>query len=337
MSIRSMEDFLKENNRLKKCLSKMETANSELKDQLEFYKIPKLRTNATSDVVRPSKTQMKYIKRRIQVALEKINDDINKLGLNLNEITIKECTPGIKAHTVPINYSSSQKKASIRHILYFKDKALLSDDQYHTIRKGWNISDSIPPLNQIRQERKNYKKEMMELNTAGNGLYFEPVKLIKEKILLFLKKNSETVVDNNIIIKLSCDGTKIARRVKLINLVFSIINEDKADSVNCCYRIGLFKIIKEDYETIKTWLPEIFERIKKLRKVYFDSNNKLLFDQRDSANFIEYNIQYYFCADWKAAAEIRGYYAANGNYPCLYCTVDSSQNPTYLNFKGKCI
>jgi hypothetical protein len=167
-----------------------------------------------------------------------------------------------------------------------------------------------------------------------------PVTQIKKKILNYLKENSQVIQNNKMIVKLSCDGTNLSRNTKLVNLVFSLINEGtKAAAAAGCYRLGAFTIYKEDYEDLKTWLPQIWDEMRQLKKVFYDPINKLIFDEKDfettrPPNLIEFDIEMVFSADWKATAIIKGYYAANGRWPCLYCMVDK-KGIKGLNFKGK--
>ncbi len=73
--------------------------------------------------------------------------------------------------------------------------------------------------------------------------------------------------NKTISLKLAFYETKISSNIKIVNLAFSIINEKKqAASVNGCYRIGIFKA-KETYNGIKSWLPQIYNEIKKLNHI----------------------------------------------------------------------
>ena len=123
----------------------------------------------------------------------------------------------------------------------------------------------------------------------------------------------------------------------MVNLVFSLINEDKkAAAVNSCYRIGLFSIYKDNYDDLRTWFPEIWKKIEMLKKVYYDPINKIVFDENEISStdgLIEYDIKLCFCADWKATAIVKEYYAANSRWPCLCCTVDKNSK-NCLNEKG---
>ncbi len=79
----------------------------------------------------------------------------------------------------------------------------------------------------------------------------------------------------NITIKVSCDGTQLSRKVKVVNVVFNIINEKiKAATATGCYRIGIFAIDKENYESTKEWLPTIWNKVKLFTKMYYDNIEK---------------------------------------------------------------
>ena len=74
-----------------------------------------------------------------------------------------------------------------------------------------------------------------------------------------------------ILIKVSCDGTSLSRNVKVVNVVFNLINEKlKAATASGCYRIGIFKIDTEDYESTKEWLPTIWNQIKTFTHMHYD-------------------------------------------------------------------
>ncbi len=84
-------------------------------------------------------------------------------------------------------------------------------------------------------------------------------------------------------IKVSADGTNISRNVTLVNMVVNIINErKKAATASGCYRIGMFKIEKENYQTVKQWLPLIWDKIKILDKIFYDKLKKKVLSTDES-------------------------------------------------------
>ena len=112
------------------------------------------------------------------------------------------------------------------------------------------------------------------------GFYLDPVLAIKERLEVFLNElQSKKLHDmKKVIIKVSCDGTNLSRNVKVVNVVFNIINEKlKAATSVGCYRIGIFKIDTEDYESVKEWLPTIWNLINSLEYIYYDKTDRVVF------------------------------------------------------------
>ncbi len=150
-----------------------------------------------------------------------------------------------------------------------------------------------------------------------------------------------------ILIKVSCDGTNLSRSVKVVNLVFNVINEKiKAATASGCYRIGIFKINVEDYESTKEWLPHIWNIIKSFTHMYYDKIDRKAFSTEvalpssfstttasilsDTERYIKINIDHCFCSDYKMDLLVLGMYGASGNWPCIYCT----QHKDNLHIKG---
>ena len=338
IQIRSTSDVIQENANLRNELEKMNQKFSKLKTELfdfktRFHCFKILPDNFSStNTVTISKNKMYSYKNKIKTALYALNTEISKLGISLSSVNFCNYNQGELFNNFPITYSTSNELMTDRRVLYYKDIAMISDKQYKQVRVGWNIESAIPTLYAITKCREIYRNEMIKMYRAGNGFYFDPVEIIVRRILIYLNQNHHNMEDNTILLKISCDGTNISRNVKFINLVFSLINEKNANSVTGCYRFGLFEIRKEDYESIVLWLPEIWNKIKQIKSVYYDKNKKLIFNEMKH-HLVEYKIETFFCADWKCVATVRGLYSANSNFPCLYCTVEK-KGPNFLNNKG---
>ncbi len=202
-----------------------------------------------------------------------------------------------------------------------------------------NVRGNSSTLNSIKKLRKQ-KEVAMGIKSLDTGYYRDPVKMIKEKVAIYAETLAQGEGLDLIKIKLGCDGTNISRNVKLINFVFSVINEkSKAASVNGSYRIGIFRSEKEDYNSTKKWLPVLWDQIKELKKIFYDNIEKKVVvqseldsmdEERRSPRFIEVEINYTFCNDMKMNLIILGLKAANSSWPCMHCTV----NKNNLNERG---
>ena len=234
--IRSAVDVYQENIHLRKELetmnekfSKLKTENTELSIRYNYFKIvPDKFLGTNIDTL--SKDRMYEYKSKIKKALNLLNTNISKLGICMSSVNFRKYDQGDIFNQFSITYSTLNEQITNRRVLYFKDIALISDSQYEKIRVGWNIEALIPSLYAIKKCREMYRNEMIKIYRAGNGFYLDPVEMIVRRILFYLNQNHHNMEDNNILLKISCDGTNVSRSIKFINLVFSLINETNANS-----------------------------------------------------------------------------------------------------------
>jgi hypothetical protein len=310
--------------------------------ELNKYKII-LNKKSNTGVSISSKNKLKQ---RINKVFQELNKELNTIGFGITGcIKIDENIQNLVSTNFLIQFnqeaSSSESNVDISEkSLFFKDKAYITDKSYHLFRKGMNLRERVSTLYSIKKQRIR-KGLVMGIRPLDTGYYRDPVKMIKERIARYAKNIADGEGLDLIRIKLGCDGTNVSRNVKLVNFVFGIINEKlKAASVSGCYRIGIFRIEKEDYNSTKNWLPAIWSQIKELKKVFYDTIEKKVLDKSEldcmgveqhGNRFVELEIKYSFCNDMKMNLIVLGLKAANSNWPCMHCTV----NKNNLNERGK--
>jgi hypothetical protein len=201
------------------------------------------------------------------------------------------------------------------------------------------------------------------------GFYIDPKEAIRSRLEIFLNKLTEAEISDlkTIMIKVSADGTNLCRNVKVANVVFNFINEKlKAATAAGCYRIGIFEIECENYESTKEWLPLIWNQVKSCSQMHYDKIDRKLLNTstctpansaqsatstasvfltsqepqstsmtsisnlHDTERYTKIKIEHIFCADYKMELLVLGMYAASGNWPCIYCT----QHKDKLHLKG---
>ncbi len=134
----------------------------------------------------------------------------------------------------------------------------------------------------ILKKKRKIKATTLGIMSLDRGYYRDPVRMIKQRVAKYIKTLGEGDGLDLVKIKLGCDGTNLSRNVKLVNFVFSVINEKvNAASVNGCNRIGIFQIEKEDYESTKKWLPVLWDKIKVLKKVFYDKIDKKILENEN--------------------------------------------------------
>ena len=233
-----------------------------------------------------------------------LNDKVNwlkNIGLKFKKIEIEfieenEDDESLKNFIIEVNEHKS--KVLTKHALLAKDKILMSDVSFHLFRNDLHLD--LPSLSAVKKERITYRN-LFSMSTNTRGCYNN----IKD-MLVYKIRNSSLKLDNNIMVKFSADGKIISKKVKLINLKFTLINEkDKAKTAKGNYTIGIFRIQNEDYEEITACFENVGNQIDELTDINID--NKI------------YNIQKYFGGDMKFLAIICGINAANSIYPCIWC------------------
>lgn len=282
-------------------------------------------------------THRKFYKKKIRAVLEIYNGQLKHLNKTLDSVNIKDLETEANSD-FKLNFIERNEQApTSSDCLFSKDVANIPDRKYHIFRKSLKLK--IGSLYRVKRLRATcstrFKPVISKLST---GYYIDPVLKIKEQISRLL--DSEVIKSGEKIwVKISADGTNISRNVTLINMVLNIINERaRAASASGCYRVGMFKIEDENYESVKKWLPVIWDKIKELDRIFYDKAAKRVLRDDESVYPINQNtevfeIEYFFSADWKMMAIILGINNANSTFPCLFCeTDDLSKKGGFFNY-----
>ena len=230
---------------------------------------------------------------------------LRNIGLEFKEIVLKPIDDHSdiqKTEAINVKVETTQKteiRTSPRKVLLAKDKILMSDKSYHSFKKDLNLN--LPSLQVIKKERKKLDS-LFEMKKNTKGAFNNIVKMIEHKLKTTDLKNSEELK-----FKFSADGKIVSRKVKLINLTFTIINEKgKAKTAKGNYTIGIFRMNDENYDEILACFENVSDQIDSLEEVIYENKR--------------YKITKYFGGDLKILAIMCGINAANSNFPCIWCT-----------------
>jgi hypothetical protein len=197
------------------------------------------------------------------------------------------------------------------YILYKKDKNRISDKLFCSIKADFKFNVSLRTIKILRKKLNN-EVVFFEVNENNvHGFYLDPKDAIEKKIRYLLKKGIN--IENNIIkIKLSADGMNVCRNLKVINMIFTVINEgEESAGVNGAYQIGIFQIQIENYNSISIWMSKIWEKCQEFKELIIDD--------------AKFSIIYYFGSDYKMDSIVLGLFGAASNYPCIYCKSHASE------------
>ena len=133
------------------------------------------------------------------------------------------------------------------------------------------------------------------------------------RLQCFIHRNTEQGITtpNTIRVKLTGDGTRIARGLDVVNIAFTIIDEgNKAQSVLGNYSVAILKVL-EKYEQLEAGLQDICAEAKDLEVVTIE-------DQ-------VYRIKFYLGGDLKFLALVCGIESANAEHACVWCKCPKSK------------
>ena len=329
-----IERLVKEIAELRRQNIKLEMKNQKLELENNVYKnkyVIKRGSDSKLDFTINTKRMCCYQK-KIKEVLQSVNGDLRKVHMNFNRVEIGQSSEQSE-FSVEFTSDTNKQANTVELCTLAKDEALLSDKKYALLRKRLNLK-TLKSLYSVKKYRSEFNEKLENEDNiieVESGYYIKPVALIKERILCFLN-NSNVSNDNCIQIKISIDGTKLCRNVNVINLVFTIINDkNTACSNKGANRIGIFET-SEEYEELEKFLPEIWNEIKQLKSIFYDKKNKTLHTGilDNESNFKKYDIEYFFCSDWKVTAVVLGLMPANSNWPCWYCTIHKN----ILKYRG---
>lgn len=187
--------------------------------------------------------------------------------------------------------------------LYIKDKFNISNEAWHEVAMK---SKDPPCLNKMLKHMKGLNNKWNIQPTPGEaeGVQISFKESVVEQIRR-LKAKGVLQAEEMIKIKLSGDGTNIGKRISVINITFTILNEKNlAMSEKGNYLLAVIRT-SESYDTLANSLADLIEEMKNLEEIDVDNST--------------YYFEYFLGGDWKFLACVCGIGAANADYACIWC------------------
>jgi hypothetical protein len=183
--------------------------------------------------------------------------------------------------------------------LYCKDRFSLSDATYREISQ---LTKDLLRLYKLKELTKDMNSQF-EIVPSPSGTIGVQQSL---KARLLVRLGALNLKDGEIIqIKLTGDGTNIAKSIHVVNFAFTLLNEESiASSPLGNHSIAILQG-PEDYNALATSLSDIVKETSELQSIEVDGK--------------EHNIEYFLGGDLKFLAIVCGIEAANAKYiVCLY-------------------
>ena len=200
----------------------------------------------------------------------------------------------------PKPMDNSSDKDRLHTITLIKDKFTISNAAYHEL----SLTSNLPNSNQIKTLTQSLNKEF-DITSAPNGITGVQQSLVAhvEARLRHLIIKMPDI--HKIHIKLTGDGTQIARGLTIINVAFTVLEEgNEATSVIGNHSVAIFKMA-ENYENLAAALEDICNEGKQLKSITINDKS--------------YEIETYLGGDLKFLAMVCGIDAANCEHACVWC------------------
>lgn len=121
--------------------------------------------------------------------------------------------------------------------------------------------------------------------------------------------DSVFITNHKLRVKVTGDGTNIAKHLHVVNFAFTILEEgDKAHSVTGNHCIAIFKA-PESYDAMKLCLRDIVQDVRALDTIHVFGRN--------------FKVEFYLGGDWKFLAMITGIDSATVTHSCIWCKCPS--------------
>ena len=191
----------------------------------------------------------------------------------------------------------------VNSTILIKDKFVISNAAYHELSM---IHTQLPKSSEIQKHIKDMNSQLTITSRPNNtmGVQLSLKTCITTCLLHFVPTTTGT--HRKVRIKLTGDGTQIARGLNVVVFAFPVLERDlNPTSVHGSHPVAIIKT-KETFESLSTSLQNIIDEASALDKI--------------SINGVTFEIELFLGGDWKFLAMICGLDSATSRYSCIWCT-----------------
>ena len=221
-------------------------------------------------------------------------------------------------HSSQTEVLTDQDIDEINLLLYSKERFNVSNEAYHELSM---ICKDLPRSWKVQERIKALNSKWNLSSTPGDTCGIQ--QSIKERLEIRLQsliKNTSTDSafrqNRKIQVKLTGDGTNIGKRLHVINVTFTILDEGaKAMAADGNHLVAIIKVT-ENYDKLAIALADIRKDVESLKHVSVGTDC--------------FEIEWFLGGDWKFLACICGLGAATAIHPCIWCKC-----PLYDKYDGR--
>ena len=182
---------------------------------------------------------------------------VQYFDINSNQTEVLQLVDRLPNEIVNESFYNPVDTDQISMLLYIKDKFAIGDKAWRELSM---VCKGVPSLYSIKQLVSSLNKNWVVFPTPGDS---DGVQVgFKESVtkrLIQIENNGTFDICDVLKIKISGDGTNIGKRLKVVNITYTIINENHfAMSEKGNYPLAIVKC-KEDYDGLKEALRDLRE------------------------------------------------------------------------------
>ena len=289
--------------------------------------IAKLKSGQSDRTRRASKSWTQYSRQQKYNRKKQLASDIQGALSFCQEDGFKPCAIEVEnietgMHDV-IDYSTGTfcskenisptmgKEDKVQSTLYVKDKYSISDSAFHELAM---LSD-LPKSNQVKKLAHEMSHQFNIYNAPSGivGVQQSLKARITTRLAHLIEKGAKLgkQIPSCFRIKLTGDGTQIARGLSVVNFGFTILEEDNlALSVKGNHSVAILRV-SESYDDLLQGLQDIIAEAKDIETI--------------TINDVAYQVQLFLGGDWKFLSVICGIESATSEYACIWCKCSKSE------------
>ena len=296
---RKAENLDEEISKRQKCEQEIEILQAKLQEQTKILGQSSHKKYVRKPLSHCTRQQQYNRKKEIINSAQKSLSHCKNEGFQPRLVELEEIDTGksvaLDLAKDTFNYESSKADTTDKKLysaLYIKDKFTISNAAYHEL----TMVSNLPNLSQIKKATGVLNLQYGIRRCPNNIIGVQQgikVRII-QRLTCFVKQASEKGISipETFRIKITGNGTQIARGLNIVNIAFTILEEKhKACSAFGNYSLAILKIA-EDYKELSSGLQDICEEAADLQIVTIQDK--------------VYNIKFFLGGDWKYLATVCG-------------------------------
>ena len=210
------------------------------------------------------------------------------------------------------NFETTKTLGDKAHsLLYVKDKFSISDKAFHELT---SIVPALPKSGQVKRIAQTMNSEIEIKPTPNNIMGVQQSLRLRLTTCLYrvvkqASKDGKNFPDN-VRVKLTGDGTRIARGLNVVNFAFTILEDSRARSASGNHVFAILKIT-ESYDEILAGLQDVCDEAKDIEVISIDGK--------------VFHVTWFLGGDWKFLATVCGLDSATSNHACIWCKCSKNQ------------